>query len=96
MDSDPEPGDLSVSTVSTCETVLQSLTSNETSGQFNPELATLIKNISSVTPPEVNSLFTAKAASITVLVPPRATTNGLLTSLEKGDVTQLQVRCCCE
>ena len=94
VDTDPEPGDLSFKPVATCETVLQSLTSNEASPAYNPEFATLIKNISAVTPQEINSLFTTKVASITVMVPPRATANGLLASLEKGDVAEPQVRSC--
>ena len=89
VDTDPEPEDFSFTVVSTdCSTVLEAIEN------INPEFAELVEDvIVDVTPEETYAVFTDEEASITVLVPPRTSANGLLYSHGQGDVSAEEVRC---
>ena len=89
MDTDPEPEDFSFTVVSDdCSTVLKAIEN------INPEFAELIEDvIVADTPKETYAVFTDEEASITVLVPPRTSANGLLYAHSKGNVSAVEVCC---
>jgi hypothetical protein len=87
VDTKPEEEDFSFTVVpSGCSTVIEAIKA------INPEFVKLIKAIPDVTPTETYAIFEDTSAMITVLVPPRTSTNGLLYGYEQGDVSKEEVR----
>lgn len=89
VDTVPEPEDFSFTVVSdSCKAVLEALEI------INAEFATLVRDvIPAVTPEDTYAVFNDPEASITILVPPRPSANGLVYAYEQGNVTAKQVCC---